>query len=434
MGFIITIIYVLFIFLSPAELFPTLAPYRIQVWLAVLATLATLTTVVLHGYPTRAPQNFLLFGFFLFVMFSWLTKGWMGGVLMAFNYFGPIILVYFLVAANLISPWRIQSAVFLIIGVAVYYSIRGIMAYHYDVGWQRFLFQTLDQEGSVVGLARVRGVGPFEDPNDLGQLLATALALLGFFWKKNSFWRGPFVILPLAGLLLYACYLTRSRGTIVGLTVLFMFWMAQKGRTVLGVLVGAGSFAIMRAAGFSGGRSMSVQAGSDRYITWGEGLQMFKNNPLFGVGLNGFLEQSELTAHNSYVLCLAEQGFLGYFLWLGALVVTFIGTKRFLAEAGERPEAQQYASWIRTTRLALITWMTTSFFLSRTYSITLYLLLGIIVAILRLGWQQIPDQAAPELSPKRFRFLQWAPLTVGAELASIVLVYAMIRVGGLLGI
>ncbi len=55
---------------------------------------------------------------------------------------------------------------------------------------------------------------------------------------------------------------------------------------------------------------------------------MFKSAPLFGIGFNGFTDLYEITAHNSFVLCLAELGLLGSTLWLALLVTTTIGLNR----------------------------------------------------------------------------------------------------------
>jgi len=49
---------------------------------------------------------------------------------------------------------------------------------------------------------------------------------------------------------------------------------------------------------------------------------MFKENPLFGVGVRQFGEHHFLTAHNSFVLTLAETGFIGMFLFATILYVS----------------------------------------------------------------------------------------------------------------
>ena len=78
----------------------------------------------------------------------------------------------------------------------------------------------------------------------------------------------------------------------------------------------------MLALDFTGGRGISASNGADRLEAWANGLEMFKSAPLFGIGFNGFTDLYEITAHNSFVLCLAELGLLGSTLWLAMLVTT----------------------------------------------------------------------------------------------------------------
>src|SRR5208283_5274590 len=84
----------------------------------------------------------------------------------------------------------------------------------------------------------------------------------------------------------------------------------------------------MLALDFTGGRGISAVDGADRLEAWANGLEMFKSAPLFGIGFNGFTDLYEITAHNSFVLCLAELGLLGSTLWMALLVTTTAGLNR----------------------------------------------------------------------------------------------------------
>jgi hypothetical protein len=86
----------------------------------------------------------------------------------------------------------------------------------------------------------------------------------------------------------------------------------------------------MLALDFTGGRGISAADGADRLEAWANGLEMFKSAPLFGIGFNAFTDLYEITAHNSFVLCLAELGLLGSTLWLALLVTTTTGLNRIL--------------------------------------------------------------------------------------------------------
>jgi O-antigen ligase len=52
-----------------------------------------------------------------------------------------------------------------------------------------------------------------------------------------------------------------------------------------------------------------------RYDAWGAGLDMWHHSPIYGVGARAFTDHHYLTAHNSFVLSLAELGFVGLFLF-----------------------------------------------------------------------------------------------------------------------
>ena len=208
---------------------------------------------------------------------------------------------------------------------------------------------------------------------------------------------------------------------------------------------------------------------------------MFKSAPLFGIGFNGFTDLYEITAHNSFVLCLAELGLLGSTLWVALLVTTTMGLNRIIgvqkkkqpikfsgllpafetgyfhsagcttlkhlhsqAESfleirahvrsapcpGSVPNTTAagiefepvYAprvpqSWIVAMRLALVAFMTTSWFLSRSYTTTMYLILGLATATIAL-------QRGDTKPADRGR---WIFSSIAVEVMLIVVIYGLVR-------
>lgn len=73
----------------------------------------------------------------------------------------------------------------------------------------------------------------------------------------------------------------------------------------------------------------------NRDLLVGYGLQIFQENPAFGVGTSGFFEyvsQPRLWgkhsgAHNEFVRSLAEHGILGGIIYFGFIIVAFVGIK-----------------------------------------------------------------------------------------------------------
>src|ERR1700682_4357662 len=81
---------------------------------------------------------------------------------------------------------------------------------------------------------------------------------------------------------------------------------------------------------------------------------MFKSAPLFGIGFNGFTEFLDITAHNSFVLCLAELGLLGSTLWMALLVTTTAGLNRIIGPQKKR-QPSRFFGLLRLFEMSSIT-------------------------------------------------------------------------------
>jgi O-antigen ligase len=184
-------------------------------------------------------------------------------------------------------------------------------------------------------------------------------------------------------------------------------------------------FLLMLAAQFGGGRELSIREGSaaGRLMAWGTGIGVFKASPLFGVGYGKFEEYYEQTAHNSFVLCFTELGLFGYFFWLALVITTIIGLERLAKRRAVTEEDTLFMRYVTATRAALYSFLATSWFLSRTYNLTLYVIVAIAAALIFLRTQRNPELS---LAPSR-----WIPLTVAGQFASIVLIYLTIRLRAL---
>jgi putative inorganic carbon (HCO3(-)) transporter len=147
---------------------------------------------------------------------------------------------------------------------------------------------------------------------------------------------------------------------------------------------------------------------------------MLKEQPLLGVGYGGFVDRHTLTAHNSLVLCFAETGLIGCFLWVGLLVVTLLELQRVKSMHGDEQIDDFARQGAEGLQLALIGFMAAAFFLSRTFVPTLYLVIGLSAAlavIVRATNRPIPLPALPELGM----------LALACELGGIGVVYTMVK-------
>ena len=105
-----------------------------------------------------------------------------------------------------------------------------------------------------------------------------------------------------------------------------MEWLAYGLLALIGVLMMLPS----RLSELDAGESSAA----GRVDAWYSGLEMFLQSPLFGIGPGLFADNNaNLTAHNSFVLVMAEMGLVGYTIWL-AFVVTVGISLRWLQRRG----------------------------------------------------------------------------------------------------
>jgi len=405
-------------YFSPGEVFPTLAPYHIQQVILLTATVASLPGLVMRGGKLPSPHYILMMGLWFAVVVSLLSHLQIRGSFDAFLEFGLIAIVYFLVVINAFTPSRVRIMCATIVACALAMSIQGMLAYHYGYLDEQLLHVSLD--GATV-VKRIRAFGILNDANDLAQFLLMALAMLGVFWKRGHVLGNIAKLTIPAGILIYAIYLTGSRGAMVGLTVIvFVLASIRLGKVKSAMLAGV-MFVLMALGNFGGGRNISLSESSagGRVVAWGAGISFLRSSPLFGLGYSQFAEVNALTAHNSFVLCFAELGFFGYFFWLALVVAAILGLQRLANAPLKTPADYELRRCVTTMRTAFYCFLATSWFLSRTYNITLYVLLALAAALIHYHHELNP---AAEPTTKR-----WAVVTVAAQVASIAVIYATIR-------
>jgi O-antigen ligase len=157
----------------------------------------------------------------------------------------------------------------------------------------------------------------------------------------------------------------------------------------------------------------------DRIEAWYEGIQMLKSSPLLGVGYGNFLDHHHLTAHNSFVLCFAELGLVGYFFWMGLIVLVYRGLGKVIAEGAAEADERKLAILLRSS---VVGFLTCAWFLSRTYQPTLYLLLGLATAT----WFCWAKQAGSKREYAQRGRLPWALPALGMMVITIIAVQGFI--------
>jgi hypothetical protein len=335
MGFVLSVLYFVTYYLTPATIFGPLAAIRIELILAVLLLLISLPALV-RSFALKTPQSLALIGLAFATFLSVLIQArWPGGAVQALLGFIPNTYAFFLVCFHCNSRKRLQAIVFVLLVVCLFVIAHGSIALLDGVpsAPQRnmdslepaplpleattipYLLPMRNDAGNLI--YRLRGMGEIQDPNDLGQLIVCVIPLVFIFWRPKRLPRNlVLVILPVCALL-YGTFLTHSRGALLALAAVAVVAARRRIGTLPALLIACAVFAAAMALHFTGGRGISVEAGSDRAELWSDGLQLLKSHPLFGVGLGRMPDftDSHRTAHNSVLVCAAELGVFGLYFW-----------------------------------------------------------------------------------------------------------------------
>ena len=416
--FLLILAYLALTVIRPQDYLPALS----SMMLLPLA-LGGATLLWLFSRRRRFDQpQYLLLGVFLLVgvVSRTLSDGMAAGV-DQLQAFAPTFVAFVVLANAVDRPQRVRTTMTVLVLSTAILAIHGLVQARHGVAWTG-VPMTSDH--------RIQYVGIFQDPNDLGLLFVSvipmALYLSGAGGLRRLFW------FACAVLMIYGVYLTKSRGTMLALAAIFGVYMWRRRGLVPAGVLGVAALVVLKLLS-----PRMEELGADeesafgRVDAWYTGLHLLLEHPLFGVGVGNFTEYNYLTAHNSFVLVMAETGIIGYVPWLAFLCY---GMWMALTVVRHRPDAERLAAdatlaqaWRRdyaaglTLLLMQVGFLAAAFFLSRSYIILLYLLQALVV-----GYYTDVQERFPELP--RFALsrdvLRWPLLAV----ASVVVMFVVVRV------
>jgi hypothetical protein len=417
MGFVLSILYFLTYYVTPTIMFGSLAEYRIELILAAIIAIVSLPALSGSNVGKTAQLPALVGLAFATFMSMLVGASWAGGGLTALLLFIPNAFAYLLVCVHCRTKKRVQGVILMMLFVCLFVIAQGAVELHRGLPTGAAAAAANMDDSYFLGMSnehsewfyRLRGMGQINDPNDFAQLIVCVLPLMFFFWKeKRKGWNFFVVLLPV-GILLWGAFLTHSRGSILALMAVVIVALRKKIGTVPSLLLAAVLFAGATAAGYTGGRDISTSAGEDRTELWGDGLQLLKSHPLFGIGFGNMPDAIGKTAHNTIVVCAAELGMCGLFFWS---LFLFPSLRDAFAVASPKNVVEKKAVVLSDTafplpppgpavpdefeirrlgRLLVLSFtgfLVTGWFLSRAFVLTLFLLGGLTEVVFQMALQR----------------------------------------------
>lgn len=378
-GYFFLFFYTAFVFIRPQEIFEGMANVPIIQVCAIFSLLG----VLLGQRPLRwGPQQGMLLAMLPVVAISGILNGWgTGGLMEAQSMLIATNVPLFLYVTVVSTVPRQTKLMALSILASIVMVHNGHVQANNHVGWTGTGAIKIFEE------IRIRYLGFFSDPNDLGMLIVMNLPFLAYFYGKGKF-TVKIICLTIVAFFCYGIYLTGSRGTILGAAALVgLYLLFKHGGTrliILGVVSGP-----MLATLISqfGGLSSSDASANSRLEAWYDGIHYLLGNPIWGIGKGNFIDWHGRTAHNSFILVASELGVIGYTLWGGALMMTVMaGFKIFKLDKSTFTEHPKYKAIVAEIEIntalffSMLGFMVTAFFLSRAYTLLMFIFLGMAIA------------------------------------------------------
>lgn len=382
-AFFILSLYTISVLIRPHEMFQTSVEW---IFIKVLAIICFITVIVAQRPLKIYPQHWMLFSLLPIIAISGFINGsGMDGVEQAQMLIASSIIPLFLFSMCTTSIKRQHWLMIICIVAALCMVHNGYVQQTADfgLGWAFNTqgHQANDRETSVY---RITYLGFFNDPNDIGMFLVMNIPFIIYFINKSKFFTKIIMLLALSAVS-YGIYLTGSRGTQLGAIALIgVYYLVVKAGIKL--FIASAISAPIAAVVLTSLQSNIDESANGRLEAWYSGILMLLSNPLFGVGKGNFIEEHIRTAHNSYILIAAELGVLGYSLWGGALIFTVISGYLFISNTKNLPpeelsqELKDELAINKTLFFSMVGFMITSFFLSRSYTVLLFIFIGITLA------------------------------------------------------
>jgi putative inorganic carbon (HCO3(-)) transporter len=420
--FVYMLVYLFLLYIRPQEFIPALTG------IPILPLFLLPATVLWAQEPKKdyqSPQFGLLLTLYFLMVWSLLKGGYFEEGFTVIGEFFPVVLLFYMLASGVNTLQRLR-AVFVLIGIVmIVIAIHCIDESINGVGWT----------GAKPMLGRVIYLGFLSDPNDLSMALLMAGPMV-LYTALRSGWFMRIVWLAGLGAMFYTIVLCNSRGAILALGAMAMHFSIKRFGLVRSLAVAPVLLGPLILFGPSRMSDMSAkeESAEGRVRAWEQGFLMFYSNPLFGVGKGRFLQYHPITAHNSYMLTLAELGSIGFVVWLSNIMISML----MAYVVDQTPEGQPPApavpkpgfvlpmamkaapppeKWAEVQAASRVLWygwtggLSAMFFLSRSYTTIIYLHIALTVAAYQIGRRSNALLPAMPWSKYRGRLV---PISLGA--------------------
>lgn len=424
------------LFLRPMDALPRLAGWPIYEVLICSGLIISSRRVIRQFRPdalVEQPITACVLGLWLMVVLSHLSHLRISAAMVSGIEFSKLVAYYLLLVGIIDTPSRLQWFLrWLAIFACTHIGLAVIQ--HYGVidlpAMRPVEEMTLAREkGEIITKYRICGAGIFHDTNDLAVLISITTLLCVYHMTdqagRKAAWRWIVPAAWFCGILLcvHALMLTQSRGGLLAMLAgLGIFFFLRYGWKSLALAVLAPLLRMLFVGRQTDLRMLSRTTAQMRLAYWEDGLSLFAHSPVFGIGQGNFMKVIGNVAHNSFVHCFTELGFLGGTFFLGAFVLAFLPLYRLRFRSDDDEGTFAELRRLRPYFLGIVVaWTVGMFSLSRSYVTPTYMIPGLAAVYLMMLTKQDPAQR-PRVS------LRLALRLAGFSVACLAVVYGFVMV------
>lgn len=302
-------------------------------------------------------------------------------------------------------------------------------------------YQAFSDVGQTIGGRLTRGLGgpDFQDSNDLAIHLVATLPMIGAMFFVARTWWGRSFALVTGALTVNAIAMTRSRSALVAvfaaaIVAVLSLPRGYRAKGVVAVVAGALlSLGLVDQAWWDRMHTIALEprdaSAAARLDYWVAGIEMVRDFPM-GIGLGNFQQVVksyvpglgiERSAHNTYIECLAELGYLGLLVLLFSIGAALWTLHRLWRQARHFPRpidlqigrfrTRFHLGWhTLALRSGLVAYLAGAVFLTRFTAEDMWMLIGLTACLANAAaWlpasqaaaqpvRQEPPRAVPALS------------------------------------
>jgi O-antigen ligase len=425
------------LFLRPGEIVPDLQAAPVYLVLILVCFAFAFPRVLAQLMPNNlanSPITLCLLGFWVVAaVANVFGQALIGDTAEWVKEFGKIILFYLLLVGLVDTPARLRKMLLWLAVFIVLLAGLATLVYHGFVELpgmkpleQLWTHDELTNEWSTI--TRMRASGIFNDPNDLSLVLA--LGIMISLYQISDGRKGLFRVVWLLPVSLfgYTLLLTQSRSGMVsvlcGLMVLIRCRLGWVKSIVLG-MVALSALVVLGLRQTSVDLTDKNDTAQARIQLWADGFEAFRKTPLFGVGINRYVDEVQQVAHNSYIHAMVETGVFGGCLFAGMVYFAVWPLERLIRHraAITDPELRRLLPFVAAMVGAYAAGLLA---LSRNYVLPTYLVLGLSAA-----YQQMVVCDPPLPDPKCKRQFAFRLAALGVVVLGFV--YVTIRLLGRFG-